>query len=354
MLRQVLNRAASHFDDAARLAIFHRSALSRDDAQTEALGHGERLSRLASVTELYDRAEHFGDPNAFFPAPDAVDPRLARVRRIAGGEVLDATWASGFMTHGGEIAPRYLGHLANRTAAARLFLHDGPARPAVLLIHGYRCGQWSLEERVWPIEWLFELGLDVVIPVLPFHAVRAHRSGAAMFPSSDPRMTVEGFRQSVHDLRALMDFLRGRGAPAVGAMGMSLGGYTTSLLATVDEKLDFAVPMIPLASIADLARAGGRFVGNGEEQQLQFEGLEAALRVVSPLARPSRIDGDRVLILAAAGDRITPPSHARWLSAHFNAPLTTFHGGHLLQFGRAQGFRAVGKMLGRLGLLPAR
>jgi pimeloyl-ACP methyl ester carboxylesterase len=258
------------------------------------------------------------------------------------------------MPHCDEIAPRYLGHIENRTAAARLFLHDGPARPAVLLIHGYRCGQWSIEERVWPIDWLFQRGLDVVIPVLPFHAVRAHRSAAALFPSSDPRMTVEGFRQSVHDLRALMDMLRARGAPAAGSMGMSLGGYTTSLLATIDEKLDFAVPMIPLASIADLARAGGRFVGDVEQQRLQFEGLEAALRVVSPLARPSRIARDRVLILAAAGDRITPPSHARWLANHFGAPLTTFHGGHLLQFGRAQGFRAAGKMLGRLGLLSSR
>lgn len=354
MLRQVLNRAASHFDNAARAALFHRSSLSRDDVRTEALGHGDRLSRLAEVAALYDRPEHYADPESFFQAPPAIDPRLARVRRIKGGEVLDAAWASGFMTHCDEVSLRYLGHLENRTAAARLFLHDGPARPTVLLIHGYRCGQFSLEERVWPIDWLFERGLDVVIPVLPFHAVRSHRSGAALFPSSDPRMTVEGFRQSVHDLRGLMHLLRERGAPAVGAMGMSLGGYTTSLLATVDERLDFAVPMIPLASIADLARAGGRLVGDREQQRLQFDALEGALRVVSPLARPSRVDGDRVLILAATGDRITPPTHARWLADHFGAPLTMFHGGHLLQFGRAQGFRAAGKMLGRLGLLSSR
>jgi dienelactone hydrolase len=354
MLRQVLNRAASHFDDAARAALFHRSALSRDDVRTEALGHEARLERLAEAAALYDRPEHYDAASGFFPDPPAIDPRFTRVRRIAGGEVLDATWASGFALHSDSIARRYLGYLANRTAAARLFLHDGPARPAAVLIHGYRCGQWPLEERVWPVDWLFERGLDVVLPVLPFHAVRAHRSGAALFPSSDPRMTVEGFRQSIHDLRAMMSLLRERGAPAVGAMGMSLGGYTTSLLATLDAKLDFAVPMIPLASIADLARAGGRLVGDGEQQRLQYEGLEGALRVVSPLARPSRIDGDRMLVVAAAGDRIMPPTHARWLADHFGAPLTTFHGGHVLQFGRAHGFRAAGKLLGRLGLLSTR
>jgi dienelactone hydrolase len=354
MIRAVLNRAASHFDRAARVALFHSSSLSRDDARTEALGHSARLQTLGEISALYDRPAHYERSGPLFAAPPPIDPRLARVRRIAGGEVLDATWSSGFVPHGEAITARYLGHLQNRTAAARLFLHDGPARPTVLLIHGYRCGQWPIEERVWPIEWLFERGLDVAIPVLPFHAVRAHRSGAAVFPSSDPRMTVEGFRQSVHDLRALVGLLRARGAPAVGAMGMSLGGYTTSLLATIDDTLAFAVPIIPLASIADLARSGGRLVGSAEEQGLQFEALTAALRAVSPFARPPQIKGDRVLIVAAAGDKITPPSHARALAEHFNAPLITFPGGHLLQFGRAQGFRAVGRLLGRLGLLSSR
>jgi pimeloyl-ACP methyl ester carboxylesterase len=133
-------------------------------------------------------------------------------------------------------------------------------------------------------------------------------------------------------------------------MGMSLGGYTTSLLATVDDRLSFAVPMIPLASIAHLARSLGRFTGSPDEQRAQFEGLEAAHRAVSPLARPSRVDPARMLVLAAEGDRITPIEHARSLSQHFGAPLHVFPGGHILQFGRAEAFRAVGRLLGGLGL----
>jgi pimeloyl-ACP methyl ester carboxylesterase len=271
------------------------------------------------------------------------------VRALRGGEVVDAYWPSAFIPHSEAVADRYLGYAENRVAAARLFLHKGRPRPAVLLLHGYRAGQWAVEERVWPIEWLFEKGLDVVLPVLPFHAVRAPRGGP-VFPGSDPRITNEGFRQSVFDLRALSRYLRDRGAPHVGAMGMSLGGYTTSLLATVDAELSFAVPMIPLASIAHLARSLGRFTGDAGEQRAQFEGLEAAHRAVSPLARPSRVDPGRMLVLAAEGDRITPIDHARWLAEHFGAPLHVFPGGHILQFGRADAFRAVGRLLGRLGL----
>jgi len=126
------------------------------------------------------------------------------------------------------------------------------------------------------------------------------------------------------------------------------------LLATLDARIAFAVPIIPLASIAEVARASGRFVGTPEEQRLQFEGLDAVHRCVSPLARPSLVSADRMLVLAADGDKITPVEHARKLAEHFGAPLETFHGGHLLQFGRADAFRAAGRLLGRLGLLSRR
>jgi pimeloyl-ACP methyl ester carboxylesterase len=232
-------------------------------------------------------------------------------------------------------------------------LHENPSRPAVILIHGYRCGQYALEERIWPVQWLFERGLDVALVVLPFHAIRTD-DRSPQFPGGDPRVTNEGFRHAVYDIRCLAAYLRNRGAESVGVMGMSLGGYTASLLATLDEELAFAVPIIPLASIPEIARAAGRFVGTPEEQREQYEGLEAVHRAVSPFARAPKLARDRMLILAAKGDKITPIEHAERLADHFRAPLESFHGGHILQFGRAEAFRSVGRFLGRLGLLAGR
>lgn len=354
MLRYLLNQAASHFDVAMGAAIFHRSAASRARSPTESLSHAERMRAMAAIAELYDRPEHYPPDGPFFARPEPMVPRVAHVRPLAGGEVVDWTWPSAFQPFCADVAERYLGHTTNRTAAARLFLHDDRPRPAALLLHGYRAGQYAFEERAWPVDWLFEKGIDVVLPVLPFHAVRAHRPGPPIFPGSDPRLSNEGFRQSILDLRTLLGHLRARGAPAVGVMGMSLGAYAASLLATVEDRLDFAVPMIPLASLAHVAKSLGRLVGTREEQRAQLEGLDALHRVVSPLARPPRLAPERVLVLAAEGDRITPPEHARWLAAHFHAPLEVFPGGHLLQFGRAQAFRSIGRMLGRLGLLDGR
>lgn len=346
-LQAVLTRAAAHVDSAIGLAMLN--GRSRTSARAEALGPAERMVRLAEIAALYDRPEHYEPGGGFFADPPAIVPTTRQVRTIRGGRVVDLVWPSSFEPLCADVAAQYLEHEPNRSAAARLFLHDDRPRPAALLVHGYRCGQWALEERVWPVDWLFSRGLDVALVVLPFHAVRARR-GPPLFPSSDPRVTTEGFRQAMLDLRALVRHLVDRGAPAVGAMGMSLGGYTTSLLATV-EALAFAVPIIPLASFAEAAREQGRLVGEPEEQRAQLEAIRRAFRAVSPVSRRSKVAPDRVLVIGAEGDRITPISHAKELAAHFAAPLETMHGGHLLQFGRGDAFRSVARMLGRLDLL---
>jgi pimeloyl-ACP methyl ester carboxylesterase len=58
-----------------------------------------------------------------------------------------------------------------------------------------------------------------------------------------------------------------------------------------------------------------------------------------------------MLVLAARADRITPAAHAERLARHFRTRLVQFHGGHLLQFGRGEAFREIGRLLERLGVL---
>lgn len=356
MLRRVLNRAAAGFDRMVAKTVLTRSKTSRAKSRAESLGPDERAAALEAIRESYDRPEHYADPDTFFVPPMPAHPRTTHVRDIDGpsgrGEVLDLAWGSAFVPYEERIAARYLEHERNRTAWARLLLHRDRPRPAAVLVHGYRSGQLALEERVLPARWFFDRGLDVALFVLPFHGLRGER-GRPRFPSSDPRFTNEGFRQAMFDLRALLRWFDAHGAPSAGALGMSLGGYTVALLSTI-EPLAFVVPFIPLASVADFARADDRFVGTAEQKAQQHAALEAAHRVVSPLARPSLVAPDRALVLAAEGDRITPVSHARRLAAHLGAELETFTGGHLLQLGRSEALRAVGRLLERAGLSERR
>ncbi|MBX3187010.1 MAG: hypothetical protein KF819_08350 [Labilithrix sp.] len=338
-------------DRAVVVAMQMRGA--RDSARAENLTHEERLEVLAAIQRAYGE-ELIADPERFFVPPPAIDPRLESVKRERGVETFDATWPSPFAPFLSDLADKYLARIENRTARARLVLGDGARRPAIIAIHGYMGGHWMLEEAQWPIAWLARRGLDVALPLLPFHAMRAGaRRGAPNFPSADPRFTNEGFRQAVADITSLARWLRARGAPHVGVMGMSLGGYTTSLLATVSRDLDFAMPMIPLASVADFAREQGR-LGAGEQVEAQHAALERANWVVSPLARPLLVPRSRTLVVAAEHDRITPSAHARRIARHFACEILMIPGGHLVQLGRSQAFRSLASMLEREGIIAAR
>lgn len=343
---RVLNSVAATFDQAIVDTLIHRQMDSR--RRTDAMGHAERINALGVLERLY--APHL-EGDSFFPPARDVRPAYRTLRAIGRGEVVDATWPAEYTPIEPSIAHEYTKHVENRFVTARLFLHQSP-RDAIILVHGYRAGQFAVEERVWPIEAFYRRGLDVVLAVLPFHGVRAP-AGKPRFPSSDPRFSNEGFRQAIGDLRALKRLLEARGAQRVGIMGMSLGGYTTALAATLDPWA-FAVPMMPVASFADIAAAGGRFVGSREEQALQHRALERVHRVVSPFERPSRVAKDAALVLGFEGDAITPLAHAEKIARHLDAPLVTSFGGHILQFGRAEAFRAAIRHLGKLGLLKNR
>lgn len=337
-----------------RRVLLGRSRGARLRSPSESLTPPERLVALAELRALYPDPISLG-PDPFFPEPSVITPTRSRAGSRTGAgpvEVVDQRWDSGFEPFVAASAARYRDVPANALGAARLFLHRGPRRPLVLLVHGYRGGHYGLEERLWPVSWLLGKGLDVGLFVLPFHGVRARASGPPRFPASDPRLTNEGLRHAISDLRALVAHALAEGAPAVGVMGMSLGGYVSALAATLEPRLAFAVPLIPLASIADVARHGGRLVGTAEEQDAQHQALEAVHHVASPFARAPRLGPERVLVGAGEADRITPRIHAERLARHFGAPLVTFGGGHLLQFGRGAVFREVGRMLGRLGLFP--
>jgi pimeloyl-ACP methyl ester carboxylesterase len=343
-VRRLLGTAAASFDRAVVAAIQLRNRSVR--AQAEKLSHDERLARLAEIRAIYGEPRFLDEPDLFFTPPGKIEPTVRPVRP----RVLDLSWPSGYAPFGEAVRALYLSHERNHIAHARLFHGERKGRPAVILIHGYMAGQWNIEERAWPVEWLVKRGLDVAIMVLPFHALRGRSDRAPAFPGADPRFTNEGFRQAMGDLRGLVGWLKDRGAPIVGVMGMSLGGYTTSLAATLDHRLGFAVPIIPLASIADFARDQGR-LGDGEQMELQHAALEAANWVVSPLARKAKVPSDRILVIGAEADQITPMAHAERLASHFDARLLRLPGGHLLQFGRGDAFREVGKMLRRLGVI---
>ncbi|MCG3172676.1 MAG: hypothetical protein GMKNLPBB_00830 [Myxococcota bacterium] len=315
--------------------------------QAERLSHQEKMERVARITQFFREHPHSGDPERFFPRPppEELSPRREQILP-SGVQVWDASWKSDHQPLHPDLRDSWMDrHPANRTAWARLFLRDEP-RPALIILHGYMAGQWGLEQRVWPLRYFDSIGLDAVLMQLPFHARRGEpeRKGPPPFPNPDPRFTIEGFRQAVRDVRVLIRWMRERGAPAVGVIGMSLGGYTTSLLATLEDGIDFAAPIIPLACIPDFLRTHNR-LGPGAQGQELHDALQQAYRVISPLHRPARLPGDRLYVIGARMDRITPLRHAERLADHFNCELAVFPGSHLFHAGIRSHYRELGRRI---------
>jgi len=397
-MANLFSRTASQFARGID-RVFAGTALNppkmlRRRSSAESLGHDDRMRALSLIGAFYNRAEFIPRDGPFFAVPRPITPAKHQVRKLGSeGEVVDLSWASEFeplwssealvtlfgswakkelelagidpafnvndisalgVDRSGQLVDKYLRAHKNRNGHARWYRHTQGPRPTVVILHGYMVGEYAIEERMWPVQKLFDSGMDVVLSVLPFHGLRRSDSRGYLppaFPSGDPRFTIEGFRQLVFDHRALFDYLERTGVPALGVMGVSLGGYGASLLATLDARLKLATLFIPLAAIEDFAHTHGRLIGSDAEQNLQREAMGKANWPVSPFSRPPLISGNQVVIIAGEADAITGSTHTARLTKHFNAELSPFIGGHLLHFGRTRAFEAMWRLLSRSGFV---
>ena len=188
--------------------------------------------RLAAIAAAYGDGT-LGVPSRFFPEPELPAVALAPAGEgPLGTRVIDLAWPSAYEPFLAEARALHAGVVENHTAHARWWT-SGPGRPTIVLLHGWAGGHHWVTARTFAVPYWLRHGYDVAAFVLPFHGPRAPGASGALFPSPNPLRTNEGFGQAIFDLRALARFLRDRGASAVGAMGMSLGGYTTALWASV-------------------------------------------------------------------------------------------------------------------------
>ena len=54
--------------------------------------------------------------------------------------------------------------------------------------------------------------------------------------------------QAVHDFRSVLDYLEYTGVDRIALTGMSLGGYTSALIASVDDRIQAVIPNVPVVT----------------------------------------------------------------------------------------------------------
>ena len=58
----------------------------------------------------------------------------------------------------------------------------------------------------------------------------------------------EAMAQAVHDFRSVIDYLEYTGVDRIALTGMSLGGYTSALIASVDDRIQAVIPNVPVVA----------------------------------------------------------------------------------------------------------
>jgi hypothetical protein len=231
-------------------------------------------------------------------------------------------------------------------------------RPWIVCIPGYRMGQTMVDFTGFKVRWLHrQLGLNVAIPVMPLHGPRrVGRRGGDGFFTGDFIDTIHAQTQAIWDVRRLVGWLRAHDAPAVGAYGVSLGGYTTALLASLESDLDCVIVGIPAADFLRLLRAHlPRFAERfAERAGYSLPLIERVLRVISPLVLEPRVPHARRFVFAGLADQLASPDHARDLWLHWQRPrVAWYHGSHVSYLWEGEVKELLQEALAATGMLPS-
>ncbi|WP_319455783.1 MULTISPECIES: alpha/beta hydrolase family protein [unclassified Mycobacterium] len=315
------------------------------------------------------RAEHDGlrfyaelaaakDPTVSFPAPSA-PPRVSSrpanpvAEWMAHGRVQNIKFASSFEAINPAVRERRRGYERNNVVHAQHWMHDDGPHPTLCLIHGFMGSAYLFNGLFFSLPWFYRSGYDILLYTLPFHGRRAERhspfSGYGYFADGFSGFA-EAMAQAVHDFRSVLDYLEYTGVDRIALTGMSLGGYTSALIAAVDDRIQAVIPNVPVVTPESafddwfpanlLVRLGNRVTGTDAEL------MAGASRYHSPLNYAPLVPKDRRLIITGLGDRLAPPEQAEALWEHWDrCALHWFPGNHILHVSQPDYLRRMNRFM---------
>jgi hypothetical protein len=292
-------------------------------------------AELAHADALYTWNGWIEDPLSYHRTPPPLlDQDVTESRGWAMGLDYDRlSWDSGFEPHSGEPgSDRWMEFAPNRTASAVALRHAGGPRPWVIAVHGFCMGFPFMDFQGLQIARIHrELGMNVALPALPLHGPRrVTLVSGEPFLSFELMNAVHGLTQAVWDIRRLIRWVREQGATSISLYGVSLGAYTVSLVASIEEGVDAVVAGIPVSDFPGLfhLHSPRHIRARSIEHKIMGGPAENVYRVVSPLRFEAKVPQDRRFIFAGYGDRLARPDQAQRLWEHWNKPRISWYSGN--------------------------
>lgn len=306
------------------------------------------LQEYIDYHAFYSQTRFLDDPDSAFDEPPRGHSVIERASRRRSWDPKSAELASiDFCSPFETLDPRFRDEYAalepNDRVESRAWFHRNGPRPVVIFLHGFSAPDYRINKMWFSAQRFYDAGLDVVFMNLPLHGARMPSSaafhGTAIIQPSLWRLS-EACAQGVMDLRILINHLLERGAPRVGIMGYSWGGFHASMLACLEPRTDFIVSVAPVVSIADLVMSWPTrsfFEEALEEPAMMIRELRKILAPFTPLSHALQIPKHRVLLAASGNDGIIPAVHTEALWEHFGRPEVYWScGGHILYFDKGR------------------
>lgn len=332
--RPTLSLAAHAFrDELVLLGLRARRPLSDPDTLVRITGE------VHAAVDFYGEKGWLDDPTQFFaPPPPLTDIRIQRVKSSRHSHQR-LVFESGYAPHPGEPgAERWLRYTANRQCYGLMLRHRAP-RPWLVCIHGAEMGRAALDLTLFRARRLHEdLGLNVLLPVLPLHGPRARAlPRGAVFPGEDVLDDVHAAAQAVWDVRRLLSWIRDQDPGArIGLNSISLGGYVAALVASLEDGLTCAILGVPVADLVELL---GRHAGLGPDdpRRSTIALAEPLGRMTSPLRLTPRVPKNGRFIYAGLADQLVHPrEQVVRLWQHWGRPEIVWYRGRHTGFFQAR------------------
>ncbi len=170
---------------------------------------------------------------------------------MAKGSVHNIRFDSSFQAVNPALREQCSGYVRNNVVRAQHWRHDDGPHPTLCVIHGFMGSPYLFNGLFFSLPWFYRSGYDVLLYTLPFHGARAEKgspfSGYGYFAHGFAGFA-EAMAQAVHDFRSLIDYLEFTGVDRVALTGMSLGGYTSALIACIDDRIQAVIPNVPVVA----------------------------------------------------------------------------------------------------------
>ena len=219
------------------------------------------------------------------------------------------------------------GDPSNDTLKGEVFLNKNNVdTPNIIFVHGWRMESYDRIKKMFHNRIMNDLGWNMYYFPLPYHFQRqpdnSLYSGELMISANIDR-TVQSTRQAIVDLRALIHWIKANNKGPVIIVGVSLGGFITNLVATLESKIDALVSIFysNRLSYSIWNTIPGKFIREDlEHHGVNYNDLIKYWRITEPSEGIPKIKKDNILLISAKYDQYVHIEDANYLWESWGTP----------------------------------